>query len=81
MLTNGVNLVNRTNNPLERYNREFGEMFLTANPSLLVFVEMAKRSAIQYATRIADIRLNHQRPPTHAQGVEVTLPEAYVMFE
>ncbi|KAE9079547.1 hypothetical protein PF005_g23219 [Phytophthora fragariae] len=42
MVASGVDLQNRTNNPLESYNRTFGDRFSVKHPSLLSFVETAK---------------------------------------
>jgi hypothetical protein len=42
----GVEIVNRTNNPLEKNNRDFGDKFLTAHPSLFAFVEVAKADSV-----------------------------------
>ncbi|POM69289.1 Hypothetical protein PHPALM_14436 [Phytophthora palmivora] len=50
------NLTNRTNNPLERYNRAFGERFSVAHPSLLSFIEKAKFDSRRYVQMIEDIK-------------------------
>ncbi|EGZ10993.1 hypothetical protein PHYSODRAFT_287143, partial [Phytophthora sojae] len=76
----GIDLQNCTNNPLERYNRAFGELFYAAHPSLLVFVEPAKADARRYVQMIDDIKHHRREPPQHAPYVEPRIPGRYDEF-
>ncbi|POM72861.1 Hypothetical protein PHPALM_10362 [Phytophthora palmivora] len=58
-------LVNRTNNPLERYNRELNGAFLTARPNIPTFVGVIGDHASHYVTLLKDIARNRARAPPH----------------
>ena len=47
-----VRLRNRTNNPIERYNRELNRMFPTSHPNLFTFIETVKLDSISYLKKI-----------------------------
>lgn len=51
--------INRTNDPLERFNRELNDAFSSPRPNLPVFVSTIERISLQRDTRISDI--NHGR--------------------
>ncbi|KAI9982255.1 hypothetical protein PInf_008154 [Phytophthora infestans] len=69
------------NNPLEKYNRDFGEKFgRGAHPSLLAFMETAKAEALGYVSRIHDIKLGIQTAPRHAEAVVTQVPDDYMNF-
>lgn len=46
MIDANVEIVNRTNNPLEAYNRRLADTFGDAHPSLLEFVQVLKEEAM-----------------------------------
>ncbi|POM75317.1 Hypothetical protein PHPALM_7597 [Phytophthora palmivora] len=48
-------LVARTNNPLERLNRELNTRFPTPHPSMATFVSTINQLSTEYAQRLADI--------------------------
>ncbi|GMF54290.1 unnamed protein product [Phytophthora fragariaefolia] len=81
MTTAGVDLQNRTNNPLESYNRAFGDRFSVKHPSLLSFVETAKEEATRFVQLIDDVKQNRRDPPRHAQSVEPRVPNNFDQFE
>ncbi|KAG1686058.1 hypothetical protein DVH05_007196 [Phytophthora capsici] len=77
----GVNTANRTNNPLESYNRTFGEKFAGAHPTLFAFMDTAKAEALRYVRMIELIKKGLEEAPAHADYVEVELPVEYLAFE
>ncbi|POM65200.1 Hypothetical protein PHPALM_19124, partial [Phytophthora palmivora] len=77
MAAAGIDLTNRTNNPLERYNQAFGERFSVAHPSLLSFIEKAKSDSRRYVQMIEDIKHHRRDPPKHAPYVEPRIPDEY----
>ncbi|GMF63467.1 unnamed protein product [Phytophthora fragariaefolia] len=81
MTAAGVDLQNRTSNPLESYNRAFGDRFSVKHPSLLSFVETAKEEARRFVQLIDDVKQNHRDPPRHAQSVEPRVPNDFDQFE
>ncbi|POM60056.1 hypothetical protein PHPALM_31131 [Phytophthora palmivora] len=48
-------LVARTNNPLERFNRESNSRFPTPHPSMTTFVTVIKTISQEYVRRVADV--------------------------
>ncbi|KAI9980859.1 hypothetical protein PInf_010192 [Phytophthora infestans] len=69
------------NNPLEKYNRDFGEKFgRGAHPSLLAFTETAKAEALGYVSLIHHIKLGIQTAPRHAEAVVTQVPDNYMNF-
>jgi hypothetical protein len=66
MNNDGVPIINRTNNPLERYNRTLGDAFKSAHPDLLTFCEVVKEESLRYLTEMEDVRLLRRDPPAHA---------------
>jgi hypothetical protein len=80
MLNAQVDIVNRTNNPLEKYNRDLGEKFGGTHPSLLSFVEVVKRDALRFVETIESIKQGHQTAPDHAGVVSISAPDDYEAF-
>ncbi|OWZ19629.1 hypothetical protein PHMEG_0006081, partial [Phytophthora megakarya] len=58
-------LINRTNNLLERYNRELDNAFTAARPNIPTFVGVLERIAHHYVTLLDDITHSRARPPPH----------------
>ncbi|GMF30579.1 unnamed protein product [Phytophthora fragariaefolia] len=81
MTAAGVDLQNRTNNPLESYNRAFGDRFSVKYPSLLSFVETAKEESRRFVQLIDEVKQNRRDPPRHAQSVEPRVPNDFDQFE
>ena len=75
------NMVNRTNNPLERYNRTLNQAFPCAHPTMDHFVSTINKEARRYARLLLDIQRGHANPPTHAPVPTVVIPRAYHMFQ
>ncbi|ETK84598.1 hypothetical protein L915_10452, partial [Phytophthora nicotianae] len=81
MMDGGIDITNRTNNPLEKYNRDFGKKFgRGAHPSLLAFMETAKAEALGNVNRIHDIKLGIQTAPRLAEAVATQVPDDYINF-
>ncbi|EGZ27035.1 hypothetical protein PHYSODRAFT_468181 [Phytophthora sojae] len=80
MVRCGVDIVNRTNNPLEKYNRDFASRVGT-HPSLLTFIEGTKQEAARYLQRIDDIKKGLQTAPQHAPPVVPGIPAGYADFK
>lgn len=80
MMRVGVDVINRTNNPLEKYNRDFASR-MGVHPGLLAFIEGTKREAARYIQRIEDIKHLRQKAPQHAPPATLEIPEDYKRFE
>lgn len=75
-----IQLINRTNNPVERYNRKMNELFKT-KPSLPQFVEGIRVHANDYVKLIEDIKKGQAKPPSHQTHVQISIPEEYQKFK
>lgn len=76
-----VLLRNRTNNPLERHNRELNKIFPASHPNLLTFIETVKKNAIGYLKIMDDIRRSIRKAPGHGGVVVVKIPIGYYNFK
>lgn len=56
--TEDINIVGRTNNALERYNRRLGEHFFNAHPNLCFFISVIKKEFLYYSEKCNEIRQN-----------------------
>jgi hypothetical protein len=73
-------LRNRTNNPLERYNRTSNDMFPNAHPSMPQFVTTIKGESQRYNEMLKDIEEIRQEP-VHHKAVEIpNIPREYYMY-
>jgi hypothetical protein len=70
-----VKLLNRTNNPLESYNRCFGEQFPAQHPDFFHFVEIAKEESVKMLRRYNDVRSGVEEGPDRARVAYPTVPE------
>ena len=61
-------LQNRTNNPLESYNRKMNGKFSTPHPSFPVFVMTIEEEARDQVQRLENIRLGREKPPKCDSG-------------
>jgi len=63
---NGVDtIINRTNNPLERHNRELKEMFPAKNPPMEIFVQNIRKMSNDKVTMLQLIKSGKAKPPAH----------------
>lgn len=71
-------LLNRTNNPLERYNRKLNEDLQPHSP-MLVFIDGIKAHAHAYIQKIKDIERGLKAKPTRKPTIP-SIPPAYHQF-
>ncbi|ETO66963.1 hypothetical protein F442_15842 [Phytophthora nicotianae P10297] len=66
--TNGLgkDIVNRTNNPLERYNRTLNDAFSVAHPDVTQFISVIEAQSRAYVRLINDISNRRTTAPAHA---------------
>ncbi|ETO66972.1 hypothetical protein F444_15973, partial [Phytophthora nicotianae P1976] len=66
--TNGLgeDIVNRTNNPLERYNRTLNDAFSVAHPDVTQFISVLEAQSREYVRLINDISNRRTTAPAHA---------------
>ncbi|KAE9028431.1 hypothetical protein PR002_g10394 [Phytophthora rubi] len=74
-----MKMQNRTNNPIESYNRRAKKAF-GSHPTLVVFVEQAKEEAKRYLELLDDISMRRRVAPPHADPVTLSIPPAYTAF-
>ncbi|RLN96222.1 hypothetical protein BBJ28_00017785 [Nothophytophthora sp. Chile5] len=68
-------LINHTNNPLESYNRYFGEKMERRNqPDLLTFVQVMKEELVKYLRQFNDVRAGIAAQPTRAPPSHPSVP-------
>ena len=70
----------RTNNALERYNREMNAMFPTPHPGILLFVSIIEKEARTQVSRLDNIRNGHEEPPEYNLS-SVTIPDTYTEYQ
>eukprot|EP00644_Phytophthora_capsici_P003990 jgi/Phyca11/108303/e_gw1.15.667.1 len=71
-------LIARTNNPLERFNRELNSRFPNPRPSMATFVGVIKTLSSEYVQRLADVPRGRVRRTTREEielPVPVEIPE------
>ena len=73
-------LVNRTNNPLERFNRKLKESILP-HPTVQVFVQAVKEVLNEYVELMKAIKLKKGRKQEHAPVVLPEIPDDFVVSE
>ncbi|OWZ09198.1 hypothetical protein PHMEG_00018138 [Phytophthora megakarya] len=71
-------LVARTNNPLEMFNRELNDRFPKPRPSMATFVGVIKTLSAEYVQRLTDIPRGRARRPTRKRiqlPAPINIPE------
>lgn len=77
-----LDLYNRTNNGLERYNRKLGEIFPSPHPSMIEFVVKLEEEGRRVVQKLDDIRAGKINAPVHQElTVPSFLPRAYFDFQ
>ncbi|GMF17267.1 unnamed protein product [Phytophthora fragariaefolia] len=66
-------LMARTNNPLERFNRELNDRFPKPRPSMTTFVGVIKTISAEYVHRLADIPRGRVRRPV-CERIQLPVP-------
>jgi hypothetical protein len=70
-------MINRTNNPLERFNRTMNENFPTPHPSLLQFINVIKEISVSRHADLLLIARNDRAAPVHQPVRVEILPKDY----
>lgn len=73
-------VINRTNNPLERFNRRMKNAFPAAHPSMAVFVNTIKDLSVEYVSMLERIKRGTVPRPRHAPLSVTPLPEDYLNY-
>jgi hypothetical protein len=74
-------IVNRTNNPLERYNRTLNEAFGNAHPDVVHFISAIEEQSRENVRLIADISNRRASAPAHAEPQQAPSFQAGGDFE
>jgi hypothetical protein len=73
-------LLNRTNNAVERFNRTMNETFPVAHPSVAQFVLAIRDLSQQYVNKMDNIRNVLKRKPKHKCATLHSIPDDYYKF-
>ena len=73
-------IINRTNNPLERFNRTLNKAFPTAHPNMDNFVSTINSISGRFVDLLKDIQRGRARPPHHEPVPVPTIPAAYIYY-
>jgi hypothetical protein len=73
-------VINRTNNPLERFNRKLKNAFPVAHPSMAVFVNTIKDLSVEYVSMLERIKRGTCPRPRHAPLTLKSMPADYESF-
>ena len=76
-----IQLVARTSNGLERYNRELNESFPNSHPNLVVFASTLKEKADDVILRIENVRKGREDRPTYLETTFPPIPEEFHSFK
>jgi hypothetical protein len=74
-------ILNRTNNPLERFNRKLNGCFPNRHPTVVQFVMGIKKLSLSYVQELSNIRRGHSRPPVHQPATSHPIPSDYASFK
>ena len=74
-------LVNRANNPLERFNRKMNESFPTPHAPMSRFVETIRKISEEYVSDLGRIQKGTMAKPVHLPVTVYEIPESYTNFE
>jgi hypothetical protein len=70
-------IVNRTNNPLERYNRAMNSNFPIDHPNMCQFVTTIRAEATKYVNQLELIKKGKELPPQHMPVTYPPIPDDY----
>ena len=73
-------VLNRTNNPLERFNKKLNGYFAARHPTMVQYVMGIRQISIDYVAELANIRRGHARPPVHQALTRHSIPADYEAF-
>jgi hypothetical protein len=75
-----VKIIQRTNNPLERFNRRLNDSFESFHPSMCTFVDTIRKISEDYVNVLHRISHNTMDPPVHLPPTMYQVSEEYVQF-
>ena len=73
-------LINRTNNPVERFNRRMNELLPSTSPSMVAFVNAIKSESNRFVTSLQQIQRGRQLKKNHAPVRFPELPSTYLDY-
>ena len=73
-------MINRTNNPIERYNRTLKDNFPHPHPSMTDFVRVIRQQGQHYWQLYEDVRKKRVKSPIHAPPTVTDIPQEYYSF-
>jgi hypothetical protein len=73
-------LINRTNNPLERFNRKMNDSFPTPHPTMTIFVETIRTISDEYVDILSRIQKGTMTSPVHLPATMYSIPESYTQY-
>jgi hypothetical protein len=73
-------ILNRTNNPLESFNKQLNGRF-TTHPGMVQYVMGIRELSAEYADLIANIRRGRAAPPRHKVATRHCIPPDYELFQ
>lgn len=73
-------LINRTNNALERYNRVLKSKFRAPHPGMVDFIEVIKKLQVDEFTELQNIKRGVSVPPMHEDVYKPSIPYDYYCF-
>lgn len=74
-------VLNRTNNPLESFNRKLNGYFPARHPTMVQYVTGIRKLSIDYTNTLYSIRRGHSRPPLHQEVTRHPIPADYATFK
>jgi hypothetical protein len=73
-------IINRTNNPIERFNRTFGEALNTTHSTMDNFINCIKMLSCGFVTEMNYIFVGARAPNNHQNVTMYSIPEDYEEF-
>ncbi len=73
-------IINRTNNPLERYNKDMKETFPNARPKMVDFVQVIREEAAKKVLYLENVLLLLEKPNNHKAVEAPPIPEEYFVY-
>lgn len=82
-IDNQVTIANRTNNPLESYNKHCNSLFTNAHPNIRAFVAIMRTEAEDCFQNYQNVQAGFSEPPNHRDAfipTEEMIPEKFKAF-
>ena len=70
-----IDIRNRTNNALERFNRTLNTEFGNVHPNIFHFVKVIKKVSARYVSLYEEVRAGCVRAPDREQASVIAIPE------